>query len=227
MNTAMSGGIVFPYGAGSDAVQLVNPTHIELYTDMQESVQKVWKVAKDLTKTYEAVAAPIIVFEAFDQLENQYEWLDFQESWKSWWGPEAEEPFNAKVLPAYYYKGTPYIQMRPSFVNEGIRPSPIMPEVFNTKHALYTIGHEMHHYLLDLKGVDLKLHHCLMVRTNEEVNYSLNDKLYQRLIGAKLIETRAMIMLNYERRTFPCRYLSEKELAQVDSLVHDLHITKD
>ena len=100
MNTA-EGNVLFPYDIDTNKVRLINPTSDELYVDMEEKVQRVWEITKELTNSDSEIMAPVVVLEEFNQNVNQPEWVEFQNFWENWEGGNGEAPFNAKRLPGY------------------------------------------------------------------------------------------------------------------------------
>lgn len=91
----------------------------------------------------------------------------------------------------------------------------------------YTVGHEMLHYALEVKGVPVKIHHCLFVSKLNTKKQSLIDELVEFLILNNISKKAIKIFgPRLEKRIQPCLKLNSSELLQVNKTVKKLFYLK-
>jgi hypothetical protein len=129
---------------------------------------------------------------------------------------------------AFHYDGTNRIQIDPrrAFIDsmqvfiDGERRG-------RSGQGFYSLGHEMLHYALELRGVEQKkLHHCLMLYTERRGDTTsalmpapmpaLMEEVADHLVEEQIIAPIARLRgLMTEHSLRPCNRLTDEELAQV------------
>jgi hypothetical protein len=129
---------------------------------------------------------------------------------------------------AFHYDGTNRIQIDPrrAFIDsmqvfiDGERRG-------RSGQGFYSLGHEMLHYALELRGVEQKkLHHCLMLYTERKGDTTsaltpalmpaLMEEVADHLVEEQIIAPIARLRgLRTEHSLRPCNRLTDEELAQV------------
>ena len=200
------------------------------YPGLEDKVAMTWDFVKASTgfnKMNIKNEVPVIDFEPFIFAKETPTWITFQKQWikdhpEIWddWnkfsnGAAPEEVGNPfpKKFAAFEYYGTSRVQVNPEFS--------FIPYYQYDNHGVaqdiaglgyYSVGHELHHYVLTLMGVPVKLHHCIFVlprkSTEKPLMESLSDYLIDNHISSFLARFRGSdteISLN------PCKDLSADE----------------
>ena len=198
------------------------------YPQLEEKITKTWDFVKNQFKLTGTVTPPTIYFSPFIFSKEDPEWLQKQKLWISthaeiWddWNkisqgkPPVEEgnPF-PDWFAGFQYYNTALIQVNPfatffpyyKYDNFG-NPNDL------AGLGYYSVGHELHHYALNLKNIPVKLHHCIFVlKHKDETKDHLMNQLANFLVNNQISSALAFLRgSQVEERFKPCEQLSADE----------------
>ncbi len=197
------------------------------YPQLEEKISKTWNYILKKFKINGQVP-PTIYFSPFVFAKEDPEWVKKQKSWitthpEIWddWNaishgkPPVEEgnPF-PDWFAAFQYYGTTLIQVNPFasfFPYYKYDAYGNLNDVAGLGY--YSVGHELHHYALNLVNIPIKLHHCIFVLTPKDAtkDYLMNqlaDFLVNNQISSSLAYLRGS---QVEEQLNPCEKLSDDE----------------
>lgn len=215
-----------------EPIATANPTVIKgymegyNYPDLEDKISRTWAFVKRQFKLAESATAPVIYFSPFVFSKEDPEWLKKQRSWIGT-HPEIWNDWNAisngkapaeegnpfpDWFSAFQYYDTNLIQVNPfasffpyyKYDNFGIAT-----DVAGLGY--YSVGHELHHYALNLKNIPVKLHHCIFVLQKDKKDHLMNqlaDFLVNNQISSSLAFLRGSAV---EEQLKPCEQLSPAE----------------
>jgi len=225
-------------------VALRGQVPVDDYPAIQSKSDLIWAYLADRFVLADLTAAPTVQFEPFDPAGQSPAWSAWQKDWikthpEIWHDWSAMQPARSgtnvsvewidshidSVFPfpkhflAFHYDGSNRIQIDPNrtFIEsmqiflDGERRG-------RSGQGFYSLGHEMLHYALELRGVEPKrLHHCLMLYTlGDDDTPALMQEVADHLVEHQIIAPIARLRgLRTEHSLRPCARLSDDELALV------------
>jgi hypothetical protein len=249
------------------AVALRGQIPVDDYPAIQSKSDRIWFYLRRRFALSDLTPAPTVQFQPFDLAAQSPDWSAWQKDWirthpTIWRDWSAMQPARSaadtsaewidshidSVFPfpknfiAFHYDGTNQIQIDPL---RGFRDS---MQVFvdgerrdRNGRGFYSLGHEMLHYALELRGVSQKkLHHCLMLYTDDDsgdapavtsalmpaLMPALMEEVANHLVDEHIIAPVARLRgLRTEQSLRPCARLSDDELAQVASIRERLAVS--
>jgi hypothetical protein len=225
-------------------VALRGQVPVDDYPAIQSKSDRIWAYLAGRFALADLTAAPSVQFEPFDPAGQSPAWSAWQKAWirthpEIWHDWSAMQPARSgtdvsvewidshvdSVFPfpkhflAFHYDGSNRIQIDPNrtFIEsmqiflDGERRG-------RSGQGFYSLGHEMLHYALELRGVEPKrLHHCLMLYTHgDDDTPALMQEVADHLVEHQIIAPIARLRgLRTEHSLRPCARLTDDDLALV------------
>lgn len=192
-------------------------------------IPEIWKFARSNSGLTTPVDPPVIYFAPFMFSKETPSWAAWQKTWiqqhpEVWddWHrykeaypdaelQESENPFPA-TLRGYHYAGTTNVQIDPFLTF-------LAPRQRFAGWGYYSVGHELHHYVLEKIGIPVRLHHCLFITERKNGRTPLMNALADFLVDQSYSAPTVRLFggpLDMEYQSKPCKDLSPEDLILVE-----------
>jgi hypothetical protein len=166
------------------------------YPGFNANADSVWAYVKNATQLDLSTPAPKVFLYPFVPAAGSGEFKAFRDNWiqnhtEIWndWqvanpGKQREPsdfPFPAQFM-GFYFTGTGAIELNPADFTNYLYQDPDGVMRDHSGVGFYNLGHELHHYALEQKGVPIRLHHCVFLLARGSSPSPLMEALAEELI---------------------------------------------
>lgn len=199
---------------------------VQSYPDLADKAAQVWDYVKGATGA--TVAPPRVFLYDFAPAEGSPEFRSFRDGWiaahpEIWQDWQAANPGKTRgpgdfPFPAgfqgFYFTGAGTIELSPRVFTAYLYQDPDGVLRDHSGVGYYNLGHELHHYALEVRGVPIKLHHCVFLLARKGGAPSFMETLVNHLIDTGVSSFVARIRAYQgEVSLNPCSALSAEERA--------------